>query len=289
MNLLTVIPFCQADAELAKRLVYWIQELEGITPNSSRPKCSHSCLVAYDSIVPLDTAKEVTLAARQYFRHVIPLAVKVDSKDWPKSSNLMFHNVAQFVKDTYRFPFLWLEPDCTPLRSGWLDELAAEYEQCPTPYMGTLIKTDEEGLPKVHMTGCSIYPANAIDLMKPFCDVNSTLAWDIGSAGEIAGKMKCRDTNLIKHIWGQRDLAPTFVYKKEPGKEYPINTMELAQIPESACLFHRCKDGSLITALKEQRRVLAEQQKPVSKQVESDVKLADKLVPRQLKKEVEVV
>jgi hypothetical protein len=251
MNLLTVIPFCNADAELAKKMTNWMAELDG-------HYTSASCLVAYDSAVPIDTAKEVVQEARKFFRHVMPLAVRVEVKDWPKASNLMFHNVASFIKDNYRLPFFWMEPDCAPLRPGWLNELASEYEACPTHYMGTLVRTEEEGLPKVHMTGCSIYPANAIDLMKPFCDASQPLAWDIASAQEIAGKMKCRDTNLIYHRWGQRDLPPTFVYKKEPGKEYPINTLELAQIPESACLFHRCKDGSLITALKEQRKALQE-------------------------------
>jgi hypothetical protein len=70
---------------------------------------------------------------------------------------------------------------------------------------------------------------------------------------------KAEATDLIQSYYGQRDLAPTFVAKREEGKTYPINTFDLSKLDKNAVLFHRCKDGSLIDALRERRKdMLAE-------------------------------
>lgn len=245
--ILVVLPFHNGDVEASKRLLAWISELAG----PANPY-SFSILLAADSAVPIDQCREIKTLAQKSFQHVDTMTVRVTAKDW-RAPNEMFHHCARFIKNTYKLPFLWLEPDCTPISPNWMDQITTEYNMIPRKYMGPFIECSDPGLPKLHMSGCSVYPNDAIDILEKHCSDKSESAWDISSASDVVATGKAFNTRKMQHLYGQKDLPPTFVRQKEQGKEYPINAMDISFVKDGVAIFHRCKDGTLISVLREMR------------------------------------
>jgi len=246
-TLLVVLPFCQKDVVQARALLGWIGELRTTTD-----RIPHSILLAADKKVPLEIIRDMKAQALAIFHSADATLINVpdDRQAWPKGPNFMFHNVSQVVQQRYRVPWLWLEPDCVPLVDNWLDRLAWEYGLCPKHFMGTMATVAlSPDLPERHMSGCAIYPTNAYEIMKEACA--SDIAFDYASAGSILGKNRAWETKLIYEIWGTHSVIPTFKAIKAPDDA--DNVLVPAVIPESAVLFHRCKDGSLIRLLRKQR------------------------------------
>jgi hypothetical protein len=242
--LLVVLPFHKADADLAKSL------LEHIASFSERPDPRHSILLVADSGVDPAFTADLMGIVKKVFHSGGDIRLTITQTGWPKAANQMFELASMVVHDAFRLPFLWMEPDCVPLCSDWLDRIAAEYEKSPKKFMGPLVhNTDQAGLPPVHMSGCSVYPTDAHDIMAAHC--KGELAFDIASADAVVKTGRARDTKLIAHMWGLRDLPPTFV--SERTADSPKNAMTLDQIPNGAVLWHRCKDGTLFNVLRKAR------------------------------------
>lgn len=161
---------------------------------------------------------------------------------WPEAANQMFYAACSHAEN----PFLWLEPDCVPLRAGWLTALSDAYAKSGKAIMGAFVKSKSPGLPKVSVAGVAVYPAEPIAVIGNFLESNK--AWDV----ECAARMVefGRETKLIQHFWGKKELSPTF--RRLRSKDNPPNTLLLDCISPEAVLFHRCKDGTLIDLLKEQ-------------------------------------
>jgi len=247
--LLIVLPFHNGDLTQAKNLLQWIYDIELLSCPAKGVQRNIPLLLAADSKVPMEDCRTVGALARKTFKRVDSLVVTVEQTDW-RAPNSMFSAIASYVEGAYKFPFLWMEPDCTPLRAGWAEMLAAEYAQCPKRFMGPLIECKDPELPALHMTGCSIYPPDAFDILKDHCNGSAKFAWDVDSAATVVKQGRASDTKLIQHFYGTKDLAPTFVSQKVQGEEYPTNAMEVSFIKEEAVLFHRVKDGSLINILR---------------------------------------
>lgn len=239
--LLTVIPYCNKDSALAKALLLWIDEI-------GTPKLP-AILLAADSSVPKDTITEIQNLAKKVSYYTRTMLVPVSPGGW--APNKMFLAVANQIKENYRCYWFWMEPDLTPLTAVWFERLSEQWEGCPKRFMGAIIRQDKDpALPKEHLTGCAIYPQGAFDLFNSIDSIKSgSQAWDIGSASVVVPK--AAHTDLLFHFWGQPDLAPTFVVRKEPGKEYGVNCFALDRIPQSAVMMHRCKDGTLMNALRQ--------------------------------------
>lgn len=240
--LLVTIPYCQKDAALAKKLLGWIEELS--------PKLApHCCLMAADAQVPHDIKIELGNIAKRIFHYTESAVIPVPSNasGWPKATNAMFRTTALHIRECFKLPWFWMEPDCTPLRHSWLDELAVHYGTCPKRYMGAIITSNQPPLPPAHLAGCAVYPSDCADAMKPYTE--GDFAWDIANAAYVIPR--AINTPLIHHHYGEMQLAPIFKEAKAPGD--PINTCTLAFVRPEAAVFHRCKDGSLIDVLRKQR------------------------------------
>jgi len=260
--LLILLPYHNGDYELALNLVKWMAEL---SPNY-RP---HSILCVADNAVPMEKVQELQSITKLLFNYAKTMLVPVPQPTPEKmvwKPNEMFLAGARQVKAHYRLPFLWLEPDCVPLTPTWLDDLAEEYSECPTQYMGAIIHQEgQEGLPSDHLTGCSIYPNNAIDLIGKIDSIkNGSQAWDIGCAAQVVPR--AMNTKSIHHYWGLKDMPPVFVEARKADD--PKNFVTLSFIQPEAVLFHRCKDGSLMTVLRKKWRPEAE--KVVAEPVEEE-------------------
>jgi hypothetical protein len=161
------------------------------------------------------------------------------------AANHMFAEAAKHIQDNYKSHFLWLEPDCVPLKREWMNHIDVAYSKCAKQFMGAIIETNgQANIPRYHLTGCSVYPNSAYSLLKPFTE--SGLAWDIGSAGVVIPKSA--NTHLIHHYWGMPDLPPLFKEVKEAGD--PKNVLTPEFIRADAVLFHRAKMPDLIGILR---------------------------------------
>jgi hypothetical protein len=239
---LVCLPYHAKDVGLAKKLLDWIEELS--------PKLGpHCCLLAADASVPHETKTELGNQAKRIFHFAETAIIPVPSNavGWPQASNAMFRTAAQHIKECFKLPWFWMEPDCTPMRPSWLDELAVHYAACPKRYMGAVIQSNQPPMPPLHLAGCAVYPADAYETMNPF--TTGDKAWDIASAPYVIPQ--AMNTPLIHHHYGEMTLPPTFKEAKLPGD--PINTCVLDFVRPDAAVFHRTKDGTLIDLLRKQR------------------------------------
>lgn len=255
--LLTVIPYCHKDTEQTQYVLNWMAELE--------PKLNHSCLLVADSGVPRVTITDLQASARKIFQYAETMIVNVpESKQgWGTATKVMFEFAANQINECYRLPWFWFEPDCVPLKKGWLDALASAYAESPKRYMGYRVPKEELAQGQPHMAGPGIYPASAYPELKLYLQQGDH--FDLAIAPYVLPRMV--HTPLIHHFWGKQDLAPVFKEQKD-GAE---NTIVLEQIRPQAVLWHRCKDGSLIDLLRK---------KSDMQSMKEDLKLAPEMPKR---------
>lgn len=246
--LLCVIPLCDKDLAATQELVKWIGELGGCK--------NHPCLLVADSKVNGRDRGFLKMECEAVFSHVQEIEfteiAAPEGLRWPVwrwHANQMFLRAIEHVFANCRLPFLWLESDATPMRSGWLDEIAESYYAQPMRFHGPIIRAGEtrpEFWPERHMAGVAVYPSNAVLVLRKWCGHETT--WDLGGGPDVVPKAsKCR---LIQHSYGPSETeAWSFIV--EDGKVKTINGNSLVSPREDCALFHRVKDGSLIKCLRE--------------------------------------
>lgn len=241
MELLLTLPYCTKDVSLLKKCMEWMAELQ---PHYA----PHSCLLVADSSVPHDQKLELNSLAKGMFRYAetINVAVPEAQQGWPLGPTLMFASAARQIEEAYRLPWLWFEPDAVPLKVGWLNQVAEEYEICAKRFMGTHIPSEgQKDMPPIHLSGCSVYDVYTYSSLQPL--LNTQKPFDIAIAGYTVPRSV--HTPLMQHYWGTHELPPTF--KAEVTPLDFKNALTLDFLKSDAVMFHRCKDGSLIDLLRQ--------------------------------------
>lgn len=239
--LLVILPFHSGDFQIALNLLEWIRDL-------GRHSGTHELLIlgSHRSLnVEMLRLKEAALST--FISVVTDRAPGLPDESWPKGANIMFRRACELVQKRHRMPFLWMEPDCVPMKPGWLDAIAAEYESCGKPFMGGIRRqTSNPTLPETYLPGCSIYPADAFTRLSESWEP-ITSAWDVSTAHvTVPNAIK---SFLFYEWWGMNGKPPTFKLGRRTTD--PIEVMVPDQIPKEAVFFHRSKDGSLIKCLRE--------------------------------------
>lgn len=238
--MLVVTAFHPGDAQQALRLAKWIRELDGCL--------GHNLLLVADTAVQKSTVDEITAEFQASFDHV-QLLPFVDhyrgGKKWadggsPASANDMFATAAKNVAwSKYDGPWLFLEPDCCPLKPGWLDEIAAEYAALPPGrrFLGELVTAQNSGKDVVdHCSGVAVYPNNLFEHAGDTL-IAGSLAFDVAGAGQIVPQMQTSE--LILHHW----RSPAFESWAQ------VEDRIFAKKPKCV-LFHADKSDSLIQILR---------------------------------------
>ncbi len=226
-----VLPFHSGDSQLLSDQLTWINRL-GFLWN-------HHALLIADGAVPYNTCMEIMGKARSAFASVRIQNIP-HTPGWIVGSNMLFLRALESCAGK---PFLWCEPDVVPLRPGWLDLIAQEYEKHPGKFLGSVVSHTTPNLPSPYLEGCAVYPANAHEIMRE--SFKPQISWTLACT---AGVMPhAVNSPLFQHLWGEPNLSPTFV---EEGAAKPRNGFYLRQITPGAALFHRCKDPSLINLLR---------------------------------------
>lgn len=231
--MLVVLPICATDIDQMSRLVAWMAKLSGCK--------GHHALIVTHTNIPFDRVIELRTQVLGVFDAVELIGSEGLDTGWPIGSNALFWTAARHCKEH----FLWLESDCTPMRPGWLDEIEVYYTTYGYGklFCGHIYSCTQPFLPSRLMSGIAVYPADAHKRLPLLPD--SPRAWDVDGAEVMVADGA--HTPLIHHFYGEQNLPPTFVARKDA--QSPVNAMTLEDIPSEAALYHRNKDGSLIRLL----------------------------------------
>lgn len=182
---------------------------------------------------------EIANKEPRFFKCTIAMPPDEHEVGYPGSATHLFIRALEHCER--EFPgrhVLWIETDAIPTRPSWFEEIAAEHASHHLPFTGVYV--DSIG---PHMAGCGIYPPDwrrkAPLLEKAIAAPSNTgmwrpgtgQAWDTFVGSDIAPKMFRSKT--IQQIW-------------RPGM---FNEKNLNRIKPETCLFHQCKNGSLIACL----------------------------------------
>jgi hypothetical protein len=152
-RILIVIPIIPETAAKAEKLLDWISELN--------EKEKHGdVLIVFSSNVHPEQRLKIQITADVTFETVSIL----NGTMLPEAKlNAMFKAAAEHVLANFKVPFMWLEPECLPLKSSWMAELTEAYVRQPKRHMGAHLFT--QGKPdKLHLGRIAIYSSDmAVD------------------------------------------------------------------------------------------------------------------------------
>lgn len=212
----------------AVRLLDWINELDA--------KQDFPLLLS----VPHDLPDELVgmLVKRTTSRwqgpHLQTRPFPLSAEHWPQGPNWSFACASQWCHER-QWDFLLLEPDCVPLRPGWLNGIEREYRGCGRAFMGHYEPPGPDH--QMHLAGVAVYQWETYQ-RQHWHEFNR--AWDVAMGPTLVAE--AHKSVAIQQDWGKWNEPPTFK-----------RTTDLVRIRPDALLFHRNKDGTLIQRLRETR------------------------------------
>lgn len=128
-KILIVIPFYSGNSQQTEMLVDFIYQLNG-------KKSSGYALLVASNEVHAEPREKIKISASLAFEsyEMIQLGKVVGDKDAQIAATS--RAVLKYVEENYKVPFLWLEPDCTPVKKEWVAQLESTYEASPKRYLG---------------------------------------------------------------------------------------------------------------------------------------------------------
>lgn len=188
---------------------------------------------------------------------VLPIEVEPEP-GWPIGPNQHFaaavNNLSKLGIDE---PFLWMEPDCTPRKFDWANDLITEYHQEGKPYMGVQRLTSEVSRPPLdgkHMIGCGIYPADFPTRTRlwAYAAARRDQPFDVfmrhETVGDPGNSKTCHATKLIQHCPRSAGYHPvdegSLNGPRIRGKSTEADGVTF-EVNREAVLVHGIKDGSL--------------------------------------------
>ncbi len=170
MKLLIAMPVCANDGPLAERALEFIYRL------NAKRQVGHILLVA-NADLHAEMRQKIKVTADMAFESVTETVAVALPKDLAnhkiKQMNNLFRHAAQTAQNSFRWPWLWLEPDCTPLKSDWIAQLAQAYDTQPRKYMGMVSKNAND---KLIMARCGVYYPGASYELDKLCQGESPFA-----------------------------------------------------------------------------------------------------------------
>jgi hypothetical protein len=180
------------------------------------------------------------------------------------AANQMFQSAVRWLANIdNRDEWYWFEADNIPLKERWADELARDYFNSAAlkrPFLGKVLPlaiyenkegsvTIREDAAQPYMMGSGIYPPRFEQYSQLWKSAKS-IPWDVTCQWEIVPKATATDKIVHNHS--------TKGYKMdvEKGKytcqlvSEPSRSKTEITIPDTALVFHGCKDTSLLDIVK---------------------------------------
>jgi hypothetical protein len=229
-NFVVVLPFCNFDVDLLIKNLDWMMAM-------GMPK-THDCLLSFDRSTLRESVRRIEARAKEVFCSVQQTSYGVpQGTRFPQTA--AWQHAARTMHRLYR-NWLWMEADAIPLKATWLSVLQTVYDNCGRPFAGPVVETG------MHMNGTGIYPANTPDIC-PRTMSHTQNAFDVEMKDEMIHL--CKDIGHIFYCaWGVVNGRLNPLEGEAPS--FPPGSPLLNQIPKTAVVFHRSKDGSLIDRLK---------------------------------------
>jgi hypothetical protein len=209
-----------------------------------------------------DTAlvNEITEELKKSFQEVGRIVAQDGFNGWPLGPNQMFADAAASCYAVNE-PWMFWEPDCVAMKSGWADDLETEFRKEPAilghQYEGGMA-TNGKNIYKM-IVGSAVYPPNVLDHCPSAQSLgNYNLAYR--SAGTIPEPwdVRCRwnfmavgrDCPLLRTYWKSvnyqwRDGKIIFFAEDPESQAVQGVTCPDRVISSQAVVIHGCKDGSL--------------------------------------------
>jgi hypothetical protein len=158
MSLIITLPVWSGNADLAESLLDYSFQL---TSKTQMPLI----LLAFHPSVHAEMRERLKVSAELAFSEVDVLELRqlADPKS-PKTAhtNSALRQVAQYVSESYRWPYLWLEPDCTPIKADWYLLLEKAVRENPRHYLGNRMKAQFKTGDIQFMARVGVYAPKAI-------------------------------------------------------------------------------------------------------------------------------
>ena len=203
---------------------------------------------------------EITEELKKSFPEVDRIIAQDGFSGWPLGPNQMFDDVASFMYPT-NTPFLFWEPDCVPMKNGWVDELDAEFHKNPAilghKYNGGVAPNGKNIYEMI--VGSAVYPSNFLDYCPSACSLNTyNMAYRSASTTPEPWDVRCRwnfmaigrDCPLLRTYWKScnyqwRDGKIVFFAIDPESQAIQEATCPERTVSSEAVVVHGCKDGSL--------------------------------------------
>jgi hypothetical protein len=220
------MPVAWGDIGVAVRLLDWMRDLGGI-PN-------HELVFCLPPDLPQDLKDALTsrAATLRGTWSVFQRPFILSSEHWPQGPNWSFTCASQWAHQNQK-DFLFLEPDCVPLKPGWVETIHREYRGCGRAFLGHFEAKGAQH--ERHMAGVAVYQWEIYQRLHWH---EYYKAWDVAMGPYLLHE--AHESRTIQQIWGDLGRPPTFA-----------TTHDLRCLRPDAVLFHRNKDGTLIERLRE--------------------------------------
>lgn len=203
---------------------------------------------------------EITEELKKSFPEVHRIIAQDGFNGWPLGPNQMFDDVASFMYPT-NTPFIFWEPDCVPMRRGWLDELDDEYHKNPAilghKYNGGMASNGKNIYEMI--VGSAVYPSNFLDYCPSARSLNNyNMAYRSAESIPEPWDVRCRwnfmaigrDCMLLRTYWKScnyqlKDGKIVFFASDPEAQAIQEVTCPDRIVSMDAAVVHGCKDGSL--------------------------------------------
>lgn len=144
--MIVVLPFFEKDRWVLIKNLQWMKELD--------EHIDATVVLATDFLTQTDEVKALaeTLFSRvEVFQYRRLRYNGAEINEWPFQQNNAFACTAKWMS-CFSQPWLWMETDVTPIRSGWYSDLVTEYSAGGKP-VGGVVDTKSG-----YINGVAIYP-----------------------------------------------------------------------------------------------------------------------------------
>ena len=238
------------DAELALLSAKAITSM-GINMRHKATVCATS-----DTALLFDIIEEL----KKSFPEVGRIIAQDGFSGWPLGPNQMFSDAASQCYAVNE-PWMFWEPDCVPMKSGWVDDLETEFKRKPAiighQYEGGMA-TNGKNIYKM-IVGSAIYPHNFLDFCPSARSLdNYNLAYRQAGTMPNPWDVRCRwnflaigrNSPLLRTYWKSVNYQwkeGEIVFFAEDPESQAIQEVTCPDriISSQAVVIHGCKDGSL--------------------------------------------